>query len=97
MTRPRVGARIGGSASLPGETELAEGPPRAQTNLMERHFQVRVTTTRPKISATDGESVVSHVGSRLVADVADRATMTAELAQALAVLRKPRARHGPGR
>jgi hypothetical protein len=41
--------------------------------------------------------VVSHVGSRLLADVADRATLTAELSQALAGLHRPRARHDPGR
>jgi hypothetical protein len=32
----------------------------------------------------------------LLADVADRTTLTAELAEALAGLRKPRARHDPG-
>src|SRR4051794_41820547 len=45
----------------------------------------------------DGEGVVSHAGSRLLADVADRTTLTAQLAEALAGLRKPRARHDPGR
>jgi hypothetical protein len=59
---------------------------------------VQATTTRPKVTATaDGEGVVSHAGSRLLADVADRTTLTAELSEALAVLRKPRARHDPGR
>jgi hypothetical protein len=41
--------------------------------------------------------VVSHAGSRLLADVADRTTLTGELGEALAGLRKPRARHDPGR
>jgi hypothetical protein len=41
--------------------------------------------------------VVSHAGSRLVADVADRTTLTAQLSEALAGLCKPRARHDPGR
>jgi hypothetical protein len=41
--------------------------------------------------------VVSHAGSRLLADVADRTTLTAQLGEALAGLRKPRARHDPGR
>jgi hypothetical protein len=41
--------------------------------------------------------VVSHAGSRLLADVADRTTLTAELSEAAAGLRKPRARHDPGR
>ena len=59
---------------------------------------MQATTTRPKITATaDGEGVVSHAGSRLLADVADRTTLTAQLAEALAGLRKPRARHDPGR
>jgi hypothetical protein len=59
---------------------------------------VQVTTTRPKITATaDGEGVVSHVGSRLLADVADRTTLTAQLSAALGGLGKPRARHDPGR
>jgi Transposase DDE domain group 1 len=59
---------------------------------------VQATTTRPRITATtDGEGVVSHAGSRLLADVADRTTLTGELGEALAGLRKPRARHDPGR
>ena len=59
---------------------------------------MQATTTRPKITATaDGEGVVSHVGSRLLADVADRTTLTAELTEVLAGLRKPRTRHDPGR
>jgi len=59
---------------------------------------VQATTTRSKITVTtDGEGVVSHAGSRLLADVADRTTLTGELAEALAGLRKPRARHDPGR
>jgi Transposase DDE domain group 1 len=59
---------------------------------------VQVTTTRPKITATaDGVGVVSHAGSRLLADVADRTTLTGELAEALAGLRRPRARHDPAR
>jgi hypothetical protein len=59
---------------------------------------VQATTTRPTIIATaDGEGVVSHAGSRLLADVADRTTLTAQLSEALDGLRKPRARHDPGR
>ena len=50
---------------------------------------MQVTTTRPKITATaDGEGVVSHAGSRLLADLADRTTLTAQLGGALAGLRK---------
>lgn len=56
------------------------------------------TSTRPKITVTaDGAGVVSHVGSRLLADVADRTTLTGELCEALAALAEPRAHHDPGR
>ncbi len=59
---------------------------------------MQATTTRPEITATaDGKGVVSHAGSRLLADVADRTTLTAQLAEELVGLRKPRARHDPGR
>jgi hypothetical protein len=58
---------------------------------------VQATSTRPKITVTaDGEGVVSHAGSRLLADVG-RTTLTAQLAEGLTRLRKPRARHDPGR
>jgi hypothetical protein len=59
---------------------------------------VQATTTRPPVTATtDGEGVVSHAGSRLLADVADRTTLTEQLSLVLDGLRKPRARHDPGR
>lgn len=59
---------------------------------------MQATTTRLRITTTaDGEGVVSHAGSRLLADVANRTTLTAELSGALAGLRKPWARHDPGR
>ena len=62
------------------------------------HFRGAGYTTRPRITATtDGDGVVSHAGSRLLADVADRTTLTGGLAQVLAGLRRPRARHDPGR
>jgi hypothetical protein len=41
--------------------------------------------------------VVSHAGSRLLADVADRTTVTGELSEVLAAVRRPRSRHDPGR
>lgn len=59
---------------------------------------MQATTTRPRITATtDGEGVVSHAGWRLLADVADRTSLTGQLGEALAALCKPRARHDPGR
>jgi DDE family transposase len=58
---------------------------------------VQAITTRPKITVTaGGEGVVLHAGSRLLADVADRTTLTGELSQVLVGLCKPRARHDPG-
>lgn len=59
---------------------------------------MQATTTRPKITVTaDGAGVVSHAGSRLLADVADRTTLTGELSHALAELCRPGTRHDPGR
>ncbi|MGQ0632853.1 MAG: transposase, partial [Sporichthyaceae bacterium] len=59
---------------------------------------MKATTSRPKITVSaDGVGVTSHVGSRLLADVADRSTLTGELSVALSGLRKPKARHDPGR
>ena len=49
------------------------------------------TTTRPKITVTaDGAGVVSHAGARLLADLADQMTLTAELSEALAGVRGAR-------
>jgi hypothetical protein len=47
--------------------------------------------------SADGAGVVSHAGSRLLADLADVTTLTAELSQALHGVRGPRPRHDPGR
>jgi hypothetical protein len=59
---------------------------------------VQATTTRPKITVTaDGTGVVSHAGTRLLADLADRTTLTGQLSEALDGVRAPRARHDPGR
>jgi hypothetical protein len=64
----------------------------------EAFSRCRLTTTRRKIVVTaDGAGVVSQVGSRLLADVADRTTLTGELAEALGGLRKQRTRYDPGR
>ena len=59
--------------------------------------KVHPTSTRPKIAVTtDGTGVVSHVGSRLLADLADATTLTGELGEALAMAGRRRA-HDPGR
>jgi hypothetical protein len=59
---------------------------------------VQATTTRRKITVTaDGTGVVSHAGSRLLADLADATTLTSDLSDVLAKLRRPRTRQDPGR
>lgn len=55
------------------------------------------TSTRPPITVTtDGAGVVSHAGSRLLADLADATGLTDELGVELAVSGRRRA-HDPGR
>ncbi len=52
---------------------------------------------RPKIVVSDGGSrVVSHTGSRLLAELADRAGVTGGFTDVLAGLRQRRALHDPG-
>lgn len=54
--------------------------------------------TRPKITVSGGGAgVVSHVGSRLLAELADRAGVTGRFAEALAGLRERRSGHDLGR
>lgn len=56
------------------------------------------TTVRPAITVTmDGTGVVSHVGSRLLAGMADRSGLTDAFSDALAGLRERRSGHDPGR
>ena len=51
------------------------------------------TTARPTITVTtDGTGVVSHVGSRLLAGMADRTGLTEAFSDALAGLRERRSR-----
>ena len=55
---------------------------------------MKATTTRPKITVTaDGTGVVSHVGTRLLTDLADATTLTSELSEVLGG--RPRTRHDP--
>jgi hypothetical protein len=58
---------------------------------------VKATGRSSLVVSADGRGVVSHAGSRLLADLADRTTLTAELVGALAGLARPRAVHDPGR
>jgi hypothetical protein len=45
----------------------------------------------------DGRGVVSHAGSRLLADPTDRTTLSGEFSEGLSGLRRPLARHAGGR
>jgi Transposase DDE domain group 1 len=59
---------------------------------------VQTTTARPKITVTaDGQGVASHVGTRLLADLADVAGVSAAFSDALAGSRERRGGHDPGR
>jgi hypothetical protein len=61
-------------------------------------FEVHATRTRPAVEVSaDGTGVVSHVGARLLADVADRTTLTAQLSTVFASRRSPQTAHDPGR
>src|SRR3954454_13076578 len=54
-----------------------------------RSFTVEVTA--------DGDGLVSHAGSALLAEVADRAGLTGALSRDLGGLRRRRSGHDPGR
>jgi Transposase DDE domain group 1 len=59
---------------------------------------VHPTTAGPVITVTtDGTGVVSHVGSRLLAGMADRTGLTEAFSGALAGMRERRSGHDPGR
>jgi len=59
---------------------------------------VQPTTHRtPPVVTTDGTGVVSHAGTVLLAELADRVGLTAALSEATDGLRERRAGHDPGR
>jgi Transposase DDE domain group 1 len=59
---------------------------------------VKTTGTRPKIIVSaDGRGVVSHAGARLLADIAEVTGLTSGFGDVLAVLRRRRSGHDPGR
>jgi len=59
---------------------------------------MHVSASRPKIVFSGGGSgVVSHAGSRLLAELADRAGVTGLFSDVLAGLRERRSGHDPGR
>jgi hypothetical protein len=47
--------------------------------------------------SADGVGVVSHVGARLLADLADRTTLTAQLSTVFSARTRPQRAHDPGR
>jgi Transposase DDE domain group 1 len=49
------------------------------------------------VVSADGRGVVSHAGSRLLADLAERTTLTGGLIDTLGCLTRPRTAHDPGR
>jgi hypothetical protein len=60
-------------------------------------LRVKHSRRRPKLKVTaDGRGVVTHAGSRLVADVAERSRLGGDLSEALAPIVKGRRRHAPG-
>ena len=57
----------------------------------------RITSRTPPVVTADGTGVVSHAGTVLLAELADRMGLTAALSEATAGLRQRRAGHDPGR
>lgn len=59
---------------------------------------MQASTSRPQLDVTaDGTGVVSHAGTRLLADVADAAGLSAAFGDALGRGRRRRSAHDPGR
>src|SRR4030095_6041008 len=61
-------------------------------------FYVHATRTRPPVEVSaDGAGVVSHVGARLLADLADRTTLTGHPSEVFVSRTAPQTAHDPGR
>jgi hypothetical protein len=59
---------------------------------------MQITRTRPKLTVTaDGTGVVSHAGTRLLADLADATGLTQAFSEALTGIRRRDTGHDPGR
>ena len=59
---------------------------------------MQATTLRSRVTVTaDGAGVVSHAGSRVLADLADATTLTSRFSSALEDLAAPQTAHDPGR
>jgi hypothetical protein len=72
---------------------------RDNKNLKEKGTsRVKRNLTRPRLSVTaDGRGVAAHVGTRLLAEVADATGLTSSLSEAMAPTVQRRRRHDPGR
>lgn len=71
---------------------------RSQSYQQEGTFCVHATPSRPKlVVSADGRGVVSHAGSRLLADLADATGLTGAFSNALRRLRPRGTGHDPGR
>ncbi len=71
---------------------------RALNSDQEGTFHVQATRTRPPVEVSaDGVGVVSHVGARLLADVADTTTLTGQLTAVFARRTAAQTAHDPGR
>jgi Transposase DDE domain group 1 len=65
---------------------------------LEQEGTFHVHATRPRVDVSaDGAGVVSHAGSRLIADLADQTTLTAQLSAVFAHRTVPQTAHDPGR
>jgi Transposase DDE domain group 1 len=63
-----------------------------------RHFLGARYSYSPAVEVSaDGVGVVSHVGARLLADLADRTTLTGQLSGVFAARMVPQTAHDPGR
>lgn len=61
-------------------------------------FHVHATRSRPPVEVSaDGDGVVSHAGSRLLADLADQTTLTGQLSAVFAHRVAAQTAHDPGR
>lgn len=59
---------------------------------------MQATTRRARVTVSaDGSGLVSHAGSRLLADLADASTLTGQVSTALRTLAAPQTAHDPGR
>src|SRR3989442_1019790 len=72
--------------------------PRHQPQEQEGTYLVKPSKQRPPLKVTaDGKGVVSHAGSRLLAEMADASGLTDALSEAMAPICKRARRHDPGR